>query len=161
MSALQWSESMSGRVSFDTTDFNQGWWQGTPCSFHLDLRVDDVERFFTDDEHEATCTGWIDCDGLGERMDDRRGDLQPARRGRRPAPARDALPPVRARSRRAPGDAGGGQERRGRLVSRHVGRHDDAVHAPVPGLGRARRGGGRHPAGRRRPARLRRRLPGA
>ena len=68
MSALQWSESMSGRVSFDTADYNQGWWQGTPCAFHLDLQVDDVERFFTDDEHEATCTGWIDCDGLGERM---------------------------------------------------------------------------------------------
>jgi predicted alpha/beta hydrolase len=68
MKALQWSESMSGRVSFDTDDYNEGWWHGTPCSFHLDVRVDDVERFFTDDEHEATCTGWIDCDGLGERM---------------------------------------------------------------------------------------------
>ena len=68
MSALRWSESMSGRVSFDTPDYNQGWWQGTPCSFQLDLEVDDVERFFTDDEHEATCSGWIDCDGLGERM---------------------------------------------------------------------------------------------
>ena len=40
-----------------------------PCAFHLDLRVDDVERFFADDEHEATCSGWIDCDGLGERME--------------------------------------------------------------------------------------------
>ena len=69
MSALDWAESMSGRVSFDTTDYNQGWWQGTPCAFHLDLHVDDVERFFADDEHEATCTGWIDCDGLGERME--------------------------------------------------------------------------------------------
>jgi len=69
LSALDWAESMSGRVSFDTTDYNQGWWQGTPCAFHLDLHVDDVERFFADDEHEATCTGWIDCDGLGERME--------------------------------------------------------------------------------------------
>jgi len=68
MSTLRWSESMRGRVSFDTADYNQGWWQGTPCSFHLDVRVDDVERFFADDDHEATCTGWIDCDGLGERM---------------------------------------------------------------------------------------------
>jgi predicted alpha/beta hydrolase len=68
MSALRWSESMRGRVSFDTTDYNRGWWEGTPCSFHLDLEVDDVERFFGDDEHEATCSGWIECDGLGERM---------------------------------------------------------------------------------------------
>jgi len=30
LSALDWAESMSGRVSFDTTDYNQGWWQGTP-----------------------------------------------------------------------------------------------------------------------------------
>jgi hypothetical protein len=73
MSALRWSESMRGRVSFDTTDYNQGWWRGTPCAFHLDLRVDDVERFFTDDEHEATCSGWIDCDGLGGRMAIARG----------------------------------------------------------------------------------------
>ena len=95
--------------------------------------VDDVERFFADDEHEATCTGWIDCDGLGERMAIAEGTLQPARRGRRAAPARDALPPVRPRSRRAPGDARGLQGGRGRLVSRHVGRHHHAVHAPVRG----------------------------
>ena len=31
MTALTWSESMRGRVSFDTDDYNQGWWQGTPC----------------------------------------------------------------------------------------------------------------------------------
>ena len=68
MTSLQWSETMKGRVSFDTDDYNEGWWHGTPCSFALDVRVDDVERFFADDEHEATCSGWIDCDGLGERM---------------------------------------------------------------------------------------------
>ena len=68
MSGLEWSETMTGRVSFDTADYNEGWWQGTPCSFHLDVRVDDVERFFADDDHEARCGGWIECDGLGERM---------------------------------------------------------------------------------------------
>jgi hypothetical protein len=73
MTALTWSESMRGRVSFDATDYNEGWWQGTPCSFALDVRVDDVERFFADDDHEATCSGWIDCDGLGERMAIERG----------------------------------------------------------------------------------------
>jgi hypothetical protein len=73
MSTLQWSESMRGRVSFDAVDYNEGWWQGTPCSFHIDVRVDDVERFFSDDEHEASCTGFVDCDGLGERMAIERG----------------------------------------------------------------------------------------
>jgi hypothetical protein len=68
VTALRWSESMRGRVSFDTDDYNQGWWQGTPCAFHIDVTVDDPDRFFADDEHEAQCTGFIDCDGLGERM---------------------------------------------------------------------------------------------
>ena len=144
MSALDWSESMSGRVSFDTTDYNQGWWQGTPCAFHLDLHVDDVERFFADDEHEATCTGWIDCDGLGERMEIAEGafNLLVAAGGSRRREMRYRL--LRPRSHRAPGDARGVQGGRGRLVSRHVGRHDHAVHAPVPRAGHARRGGRRH-----------------
>jgi cholesterol oxidase len=68
LGTLEWSESMRGRVSFDAVDYNEGWWHGTPCSFAIDVRVDDVERFFADDAHEATCTGFVDCDGLGERM---------------------------------------------------------------------------------------------
>jgi hypothetical protein len=70
---LTWSESMRGRVSFDTDDYNQGWWLGTPCSFHIDVRVEDPKRFFADPEHEATCTGTLDCDGLGGRMAIERG----------------------------------------------------------------------------------------
>jgi hypothetical protein len=73
VTALTWSESMRGRVSFDTDDYNQGWWQGTPCSFHIDVRVEDPKRFFEDPEHEATCTGFVDCDGLGGRMAIERG----------------------------------------------------------------------------------------
>jgi hypothetical protein len=73
VTALTWSESMRGRVSFAASDYNEGWWQGTPCSFALDVRVDDVERFFADDDHEATCSGGIDCDGLGARMAIERG----------------------------------------------------------------------------------------
>jgi hypothetical protein len=73
MSTLTWSESMQGRVSFDATDYNEGWWQGTPCAFHIEVHVDDVDRFLDEDEHEATCTGWIECDGLGARMAIERG----------------------------------------------------------------------------------------
>ena len=36
MRSLQWSETMKGRVAFDTDDYNEGWWNGTPCSFTLD-----------------------------------------------------------------------------------------------------------------------------
>ena len=161
MSALQWSESMRGRVSFDTTDYNQGWWHGTPCSFHLDrARSTTSSASSPTTSTRRRARGWIDCDGLGERMTIAEGtfNLLVAAGGPRRREMRYRL--FAARSRRAPGDARGGQERRGRLVPRHVGRHDDAVHAPVPGLGRARRGGRRDPAGHGRPARLRRRLPG-
>jgi hypothetical protein len=68
VSALTWSESMRGKVSFETDDYNQGWWQGTPCSFAIDVLVEDPARFFDDPEHEATCRGWLDCDGLGGRL---------------------------------------------------------------------------------------------
>ena len=124
---------MSGRVSFDTTDYNAGLVAAArPAAFHLDVDVDDVERFFADDEHEATCTGWIDCDGLGERMDDRRGDAStcsstPVGRGG----ARCATACFAARSRRAAGDARGVKDVEDDCVPRHVGRHDDAVHAPA------------------------------
>jgi hypothetical protein len=70
---LTWSESMRGRVSFETDDPNQGWWHGTPCAFGIDVRVEDPARFFDDPEHEATCTGWLDCEGLGGRMAIERG----------------------------------------------------------------------------------------
>jgi predicted alpha/beta hydrolase len=73
VTALTWSESMQGRVAFDTDDYNQGWWLGTPCSFHIDVRVEDPARFFDEPEHEATCTGVLDCDGLGGRMAIERG----------------------------------------------------------------------------------------
>jgi hypothetical protein len=73
VSTLTWSESMRGRVSFADDDYNQGWWQGTPCSFHIEVRVDDVDRFFGEADHEAQCAGWIDCDGLGGRMAIERG----------------------------------------------------------------------------------------
>src|SRR5262249_61181825 len=68
VTALTWSESMEGRVAFDTDDYNQGWWLGTPCSFHIDVSVEDPARFFDDPEHEATGTGVLDCAGLGGRM---------------------------------------------------------------------------------------------
>jgi hypothetical protein len=64
---------MRGKVSFETDDYNQGWWLGTPCGFQIDVRVEDPARFFDDPEHEATCGGWLDCDGLGGRLPIERG----------------------------------------------------------------------------------------
>jgi hypothetical protein len=73
MTALTWSESMRGRVSFDADDYNQGWWQGTACGFSIDVRVDDPARFFAEPDHEATCIGTLRCDGLGGAMPIERG----------------------------------------------------------------------------------------
>jgi hypothetical protein len=73
VTALTWSESMRGKVSFETDDYNQGWWLGTPCAFAIDVRVEDPARFFDDPEHEATCTGRLDCDALGGRLTIERG----------------------------------------------------------------------------------------
>jgi hypothetical protein len=66
--ALTWGESMKGRVAFGAQGYNQGWWQGTPCSFRIQVSVADAERFFDEPEHLATCTGTLRCDALGGRL---------------------------------------------------------------------------------------------
>ena len=112
----EWSESMSGRVSFDTS----GLQPGLVAGHALRLPSRPARRRRRALLHRRRARGDVQrLDRLrrpGRAHGDHRGDLQPARRRGRPAPARDALPPVRPRSRRAPGDARGRQERRGRLV---------------------------------------------
>jgi alpha/beta hydrolase fold len=73
VSTLAWGETMRGRVALGAEDYNQGWWQGTPCSFRIDVRVADVDRFIDDPDHLATCTGTLRCDALGGRMAIERG----------------------------------------------------------------------------------------
>src|SRR5690606_13485182 len=38
------------------------------CMFHLTITVTDVERFVADPDHEASATGWVECDALGGRL---------------------------------------------------------------------------------------------
>ena len=131
------------------------------CAFHLDLHVDDVERFFADDEHEATCTGWIDCDGLGERMAIAEGsfNLLVAAGGSRRREMRYRLF-AHDRAGRPVTLAGFKEVEDGWFRDTWVDTTTLFTRL-YAGAGDARAGGRRHPAGHRRPARLRRRLPGA
>ena len=157
MSALQWSESMSGRVSFDTDRLQPGLVAGHAAAPSISTsHVDDVERFFTDDEHEATCSGWIDCDGLGERMAIAEGtfNLLVAADGPRRREMRYRLFAHDRAGR--PVTLAGVKDVEDGWFPRHVGRHDHAVHAPAtPGWIARDAEDGATAAGHRGPARLR------
>ncbi len=77
MTALRYREAMRGWVSFHERDPNLGLWQGRAeggrCAFALDVRIDDVDRFVDDPDHEASCTGALDVAGLGGRLELREG----------------------------------------------------------------------------------------
>ena len=158
MSTLTWSESMRGRVSFDATDYNEGWWHGTPCCL-LDRRARRRRRALLRRRPARGDVHRLHRLRRPRRAHgDRAGHVQPARRGWRAPQTRDALPALRARPRRARGHARRLQERRGQLVSRHLGRHDDALRASVLRLGLARGAGRGDAAGHRRAARVAARL---
>jgi hypothetical protein len=73
MTAITYRESLAGFVDFGAEDWNEGWLGGrevaSGCAIHLDVTIDDIDRFISDPDHEATCAGWVDCDGLGGRLD--------------------------------------------------------------------------------------------
>ncbi|MEA2316304.1 MAG: hypothetical protein QOD44_493 [Solirubrobacteraceae bacterium] len=73
MTAITYAEELAGWVDFGADDHNAGWMAGrevgSGCGFHLDVSIGDVDRFVADAAHEATCTGWVDCDGLGGRLE--------------------------------------------------------------------------------------------
>jgi hypothetical protein len=73
MTAITYSEELSGWVDFGADDHNGGWMTGrelgSGCAFRLDVTIDDVDRFVADPEHAATCAGWVRCDGLGGRLE--------------------------------------------------------------------------------------------
>jgi hypothetical protein len=72
VTAITYSEGLAGFVDFGAEDFNEGWIGGrevgSRCAFGLDVTIDDIDAFIADPAHEATCTGWVDCDGLGGRL---------------------------------------------------------------------------------------------
>ena len=85
MSELRWTETMRGRVGFGATDFNQGWWSGSPLAFTIDVRSADLGA-------HSTVTGHVDCPALGGRLAVTDGTFELLPR----ACATDAMPSKRA-----------------------------------------------------------------
>ena len=72
MTALSFSEELTGYVSFHQSDFNQalreGRQAGRTCTMAVTVSIDDVDRFVADPEHLASVSGWVTCDALGGRL---------------------------------------------------------------------------------------------
>ena len=77
MTAVTYRETLAGFVDFGADDWNEGWIGGrevsSGCAIHLDVRIDDIDRFVEDRDHTADAAGWVRCDGLGGRLEIERG----------------------------------------------------------------------------------------
>jgi hypothetical protein len=77
MTAVTYHETLAGFVDFGADDWNAGWIGGrevgSGCAIHLDVTVDDIDRFVADPDHTAEAAGWVRCDGLGGRLEIERG----------------------------------------------------------------------------------------
>jgi hypothetical protein len=77
MIALTYRETLAGFVDFGADDWNEGWIGGreigSGCAIHLDVTIDDIDRFVADPEHTARAAGRVRCDGLGGRLEIERG----------------------------------------------------------------------------------------
>ncbi len=69
---LQFTEEMKGFVTLGEPNydlgFRKGRAQGTALMFHLDIKIDGVNRFIANPNHEAAAEGYIHCDALGGRL---------------------------------------------------------------------------------------------
>jgi cholesterol oxidase len=69
---ISFTEEMKGYITFGETDYDRGFRQGKKDNnffmFHLTITAEDVARFVTDREHEATAVGWVRCPSLGQDM---------------------------------------------------------------------------------------------
>ena len=69
--AFQFTEKMRGYVTFDETNFEDGYRRGkkddTKLTFQLTIRTADIDCFVDNPEHEAVATGYVKCDQLGGR----------------------------------------------------------------------------------------------
>lgn len=72
-STLEFTEEMKGHVTLGECDFAEGARRGededTELMFRLTIVLDDVDAFVNDPSHEATASGWIECERLGGRLD--------------------------------------------------------------------------------------------
>jgi cholesterol oxidase len=70
---LAFTEEMKGHVTLGEADFTEGARRGRveDCAlmFRLTITVDDVDAFVADPTHQATASGWVECERLGGRLD--------------------------------------------------------------------------------------------
>jgi predicted patatin/cPLA2 family phospholipase len=69
---LWFTEEMKGYVTFGETNFERGFWEGrktgTFLMSHLTIRVDDVDRFVKDPQHEALAEGYVRFEAPGGEL---------------------------------------------------------------------------------------------
>jgi predicted acylesterase/phospholipase RssA len=70
--SLRFTEEMKGFVTLGESDFDRGYREGkgsrTHLMVHLTIEADNVNRFVVDARHEASVTGYVECDALGGRL---------------------------------------------------------------------------------------------
>ncbi|OFX21281.1 MAG: hypothetical protein A2V77_03840 [Anaeromyxobacter sp. RBG_16_69_14] len=68
-SRLEFTEEMKGHVTKSETDCARGAQDArrSPFMFHLTIKMDDLDRFVTQPEHEARTEGWIEHAAFGGR----------------------------------------------------------------------------------------------
>lgn len=67
--SLQFTEEMKGFITFGETDYQRGHDEGkqggTSFMFHLTIKIEDIDRFVAEPQHEGRADGFIRCDPLG------------------------------------------------------------------------------------------------
>jgi cholesterol oxidase len=75
--AFQFTEKMRGFVSFEETEYQNGYRHGetigTSLIFQLTIRMEDIDKFVDVRDHEAEAVGYIECQRLGGRRPVERG----------------------------------------------------------------------------------------
>ena len=69
---LRFTEEMKGYVTFGESDYEQGFKEPEKKSYlmvHLTIKMDDVERFITQPQHDAAVEGYINCEALGGQLE--------------------------------------------------------------------------------------------
>jgi predicted patatin/cPLA2 family phospholipase len=70
--SLRFTEEMKGFVALGESDFARGYREGrnshTQLMVRLTIEADNVNRFVVDPKHEASVTGYVDCEALGGRL---------------------------------------------------------------------------------------------
>jgi predicted patatin/cPLA2 family phospholipase len=70
LTKLQFTEEMKGYVTLGETDYQQGVRSSTRSYLrvHLTIKIEDVGRFITEPDHDASIEGCVECEVLGGKL---------------------------------------------------------------------------------------------